>query len=92
MPRPTGNSDDLRGTEQAAEYLGLSLRKVYNLIAREELVPARPGRRLGFRRDDLDAFIEAHRIRPGDLSHLVPPQQRGYLTAGRSREPEKSGH
>ena len=77
------NRDDLLVTEQAAEYLGLSLRHIYKLIARGELVPVRRSRPFGFGRQDLDVFIEAHRVRPGDLIHLVPPQQRGYLKGRR---------
>ena len=74
--------EDVLSTEQAAGYLGLSLRQVYKLVARGELAPVRTSRALRFPREDLEAFVEAHRIRPGDLIHLVPPQQRRYAGHG----------
>ena len=63
---------------EAAQYLGVSLRTFYKLVAAGELVPQRAGRSFRFDVDTLDAFLAAHRVQPGSLTHLVPPQQRGY--------------
>src|SRR5437016_1130022 len=81
--------DDLLTTERVAEYLGLSLRHVYKLLAAGELVPVTRTRPFHFRRHDLDAFIEAHRREPGDLIHLVPPSSAATSHAG-LRQPRGS--
>jgi len=46
-------------TEQAAKYLAAKPARVHDLVALGKLTPRRDGRRLLFRRDDLDAYIEA---------------------------------
>jgi excisionase family DNA binding protein len=45
--------------EQAAEYLACSRDRLYDLAQLGKLEPRRDGRRLLFRRADLDAYLEA---------------------------------
>ena len=45
----------------AAEYLATSRERIYDLVALEKLTPRRDGRRLLFRREDLDAYLETER-------------------------------
>ena len=59
------SNDDWLGTPAAATYLGLNQRTVYKL-----------GRVLRFRRQDLDAYLEASRVQPGELKHLRPDTYR----------------
>jgi excisionase family DNA binding protein len=46
------------GTKGAADYLCCSAGRVHDLVALGKLTPRRDGRRLLFRRDDLDAYLE----------------------------------
>jgi excisionase family DNA binding protein len=46
-------------TEQAAEYLAAKPSRIHDLVALGKLAPRRDGRRLLFRRDELDAYAEA---------------------------------
>lgn len=43
--------------EEAAAYLRASKQRIYDLVSAGELNPARDGRRLLFRREQLDALI-----------------------------------
>ena len=56
----------------AAHRLGIQVRTLYRLID----TGAPPGYRLGrvirLRRSDVDDFITASRIQPGELAHLHP--------------------
>lgn len=45
---------------EAANYLRLSPRGIDCLLSRQELKAYRPGRKLLFRREDLDAFVLRH--------------------------------
>ncbi len=45
--------------EQAAGYLGCSRDRIYDLVQLGKLHPCRDGRRLLFRRNDLDDHLEA---------------------------------
>ena len=45
-------------TNGAADYLCCSTGRVHDLVALGRLLPGRDGRRLLFRRDDLDAYLE----------------------------------
>lgn len=78
MPEPA----DWMSAPQAAELLGLELHTVHKLIAKGELradiVELRSGstsRRRVYRlsRADVDACVDAARIRPGSLRHLYGP-------------------
>ena len=45
-------------SDQAAEYLGCPRSRIHDLVALRRLEPRRDGRRLLFRRSDLDAYLE----------------------------------
>lgn len=60
------------GTTEAAEFLGVVPRTLYRMID-ENLLPAyRMGRVIRLKEEDLDAYLESHRVEPGSLSHLYP--------------------
>jgi excisionase family DNA binding protein len=46
-------------TKAAAEYLSCTPDRVHDLVGLRRLCPSRDGRRLLFRREDLDAYLEA---------------------------------
>ena len=69
MPLP----DDWRSTASAARYLGITPRTLYRLMNEGKVPGYRFGRVIRIRSADLDAFIEASRIQPGELRHLYPP-------------------
>lgn len=50
--------DSWLGSDQAAEYLGCSRARIHDLVGLGKLSPRRDGRRLRFRRTDLDAYLE----------------------------------
>lgn len=55
------------GTAAAARHLGLTPRALYRLV-NDGLVPAyRFGRVFRYKRSDLNEFIEAARVRPGEI-------------------------
>ena len=60
------------GVPEAAEYLGVRPRTLYRQIDLGEIPAFRIGRVIRIRKEDVDAFLEAHRIQPGELSHLYP--------------------
>ncbi len=60
------------GSEAAARHLGITPRTLYRLIDRGEVTGYRFGRVIRLRCADLDTFIEASRIQPGELGHLYP--------------------
>lgn len=43
----------------AAEYLSTSRDRIHDLVALKKLTPRRDGRRLLFKREDLDAYVES---------------------------------
>jgi excisionase family DNA binding protein len=55
QPQP---DDGWLTTAQAADYLGCSPDRLHDLVARRALTHGRDGRRLLFRRADLDAYVE----------------------------------
>lgn len=55
---------------EAAAYLRLSLRSIDNLVARGELVAYKPVKKLLFRRNDLDRWVQSHRVGQ-DLDAIV---------------------
>ena len=57
---------------EAADYLGITVRTLYRFIDDGLLPGYRFGRVIRLQRPDLDAFIQASRIKPGDLEHLHP--------------------
>lgn len=58
------------GVPAAARYLQVAQRTLYRLIDEGQVVAFRLGRVIRLRREDLDAFVESCRIRPGELAHL----------------------
>jgi len=46
-------------TAGAADYLAAKPARIHDLVALGKLTPRRDGRRLLFRREDLDAYLEA---------------------------------
>jgi excisionase family DNA binding protein len=67
-------SGELLTTAEAADWLGLTTRTLHRLVGRGELTPVRHGRQARFTLLELELFVEAHRVRPGTLSHLYPAE------------------
>lgn len=47
------------GTAQAADYIAATPGRIHDLVGLRKLTPRRDGRRLLFKRSELDAYIEA---------------------------------
>ena len=58
--QPSG--EHLVDDEGAASYLGTTPRHVRKLWAERRLAGVKVGRLVRFRRQDLDAFVDAHRV------------------------------
>lgn len=58
--QPSG--EHLVDDEGAAIYLGTTPRHVRKLWAERRLAAVKVGRLVRFRREDLDAFVDAHRV------------------------------
>ena len=52
-------------TKQAAEYMACPTSRIHDLVQLRALHPEREGKRLLFRRSDLDLYIESGALRPG---------------------------
>jgi excisionase family DNA binding protein len=61
------------GTKEASARLGITLRSLYRFIDEGDLAAYKFGRVIRIRTEDVDRFIEACRIQPGQLEHLYPP-------------------
>jgi excisionase family DNA binding protein len=61
------------GTKEAAARLGITLRSLYRFIDEGDLVAYKFGRVIRLKEEDINQFIEACRIQPGQLEHLYPP-------------------
>ena len=59
-------------THQAARCLGLVPRTLYRLIDHGHLNAYRFGRVIRLRQIDVDDYITASRVQPGELRHLYP--------------------
>lgn len=59
-------------TKEAAERLGITPRTLYRLVDEGKLDAYQFGRVFRLKQQDVDAFIEASKIRPGSLRHLYP--------------------
>jgi excisionase family DNA binding protein len=59
------------GTRQAADRIGVTQRTLYRFIDDGKLPAYKFGRVIRVKIDDVDRFIDASRIQPGELSHLV---------------------
>jgi excisionase family DNA binding protein len=60
------------GTAEASERLGVTLRTLYRLVDEGQLPAYKIGRVIRIKEEDVEAFLEGARIRPGDLGHLYP--------------------
>lgn len=56
-------------SDQAANYLGCPRSRIHDLVQLRKLEPTRDGRRLLFRRSDLDACLEATLVSRSDSHH-----------------------
>lgn len=70
------DDDDWFGSPAAAKYLGLNQRTIYKLVDQGDLRGYKLGRVVRFRKTDLDAYLEASVIQPGELKHLRPDTYR----------------
>jgi excisionase family DNA binding protein len=61
------------GTKEAAARLGITLRSLYRFIDEGDLAAYKFGRVIRVKEEDVERFIEACRIQPGQLEHLYPP-------------------
>jgi excisionase family DNA binding protein len=59
-------------SHQAARCLGLVPRTLYRLIDHGHINAYRFGRVIRLRQVDVDAYITASRVQPGELRHLYP--------------------
>ena len=66
--------DDIRwmSTGEAARRLGVTVRTLYRLIDESELPAYKFGRVIRLQEAEVESFITASRITPGDLEHLYP--------------------
>ncbi len=64
-------------TKEAAARLGVTLRSLYKFVDEGELPAYKFGRVIRLKGADVDAYIEACRISPGELEHLYPPLKSG---------------
>lgn len=64
-------------TEEVLDYLQVNLRTVYRLIKAGKIPAVRVGRQWRFRRRDLDAWLEAQRIRTGKAARPARPEAQG---------------
>jgi len=60
------------GTPEACARLGVTLRTLYRFIDEGQLPAYKMGRVIRLQAQEVDAFIERARIRPGTLEHLYP--------------------
>ena len=72
-------------TKDASARLGVTLRSLYRFIDGGDLAAYKFGRVIRLKEEDVDRFMEACRIAPGDLEHLLP-RRRGRARRAR-REP-----
>ncbi|HUC05560.1 MAG TPA: helix-turn-helix domain-containing protein [Acidimicrobiales bacterium] len=68
-------------TKDAAARLGITLRSLYRFIDEGELTAYKFGRVIRLKEIDVEQFIEACRIKPGELEHLYPPLKGGDVAS-----------
>lgn len=73
--------DEWLSTREASARLGITLRSLYRFIDGGDLTAYKFGRVIRLKQDDVERFIEACRIAPGDLEHLYPPRKAGEAGA-----------
>jgi len=57
-------------TKEAARRLGITTRTLYRLIDEGQLPAYKFGRVIRLKADEVEAFVDAARITPGELGHL----------------------
>ena len=67
-----GDQTEWLGTKEASARLGITLRSLYRFIDAGDLPAYKFGRVIRVKVEDVDRFIEACRIQPGQLEHLYP--------------------
>lgn len=65
--------DGWLSADDAAQFLGIGVRTLYRFIDQGELPAYRIGRVIRLREQDVLAYIDASRIKPGELANLYPP-------------------
>ena len=63
-------------SKEAAHRIGITQRTLYRFIDEDRLPAYRLGRVIRLKVLDVEAFIEAGRIRPGTLRHLYPESKK----------------
>ena len=63
-------------SKDAAHRIGVTQRTLYRFIDEDRLPAYRLGRVIRLKALDVEAFIEAGRIRPGTLQHLYPESKK----------------
>lgn len=59
LEQQTSSAPTWLNTTDAADYIAAKPGRIHDLVQLGKLAPRRDGRRLLFRRDDLDAYLEA---------------------------------
>jgi excisionase family DNA binding protein len=69
----TQMTPDWINTQQAADCLGITLRTLYRLIDEKGIPAYRFGRVIRLKQSELTDWVEAARVKPGELKHLNRP-------------------
>jgi excisionase family DNA binding protein len=67
---PPAVAEEWLGAPAAARSLGVTLRTLYRILDGGELRSYRAGRVLRLKGNDIEAWLEGQRVRPGELSRL----------------------
>ncbi len=59
-------------TKEASSRLGITLRTLYRLIDEGQVPAYKFGRVIRLKESEVDSFIDAARVVPGNLTHLYP--------------------
>lgn len=68
----SGGTIEWMNTQEAAAYLGITVRTLYRAIDEGKLTAYRMGRVIRIQKPDLETYLEGSRIQPGELVHLYP--------------------
>lgn len=87
----TGRSSLWLSVRTAAAELEVTTRTIYRFINDGKLAAYRIGRVYRIRREDLETFLSAAALQPGDLDHLVDDGRAGRNggASGAGAEPEE---
>lgn len=67
-----GSVIEWMNTQEAAAHLGITVRTLYRAIDEGKLTAYRMGRVIRIQKPDLESYLQASRIQPGELVHLYP--------------------